>query len=376
MVVIMATFIRNKFRKIDYSLLISILLLAGFGVIMVYSASYPISYVHYGDANYFFSRQIQWLLIGLFFFSIAAILPYRLYGKLSPAFIFMSILLLIIILMPGIGVERNNSQRWIQLGGFVFQPTEPIKLFMIIYFAYFYSQKQAYINQFKKGVLPPLLILGVMFLLILKQPDLGSAALILFVCGIIVVCSGVRKIHLFILGSVGLIGVIYFAFTSAYRFERITSFLNPFENHLGSGYQLVNSYIAIGTGGIWGAGLGNSVQKLGYLPEAHTDFIMAIILEEIGVFGLIIVLGSYLFIMLRGIRIAKDCKDMFPKLLAIGITFQIMIQAIFNLGAVSGMLPITGITLPLVSYGGSSLLFTLISAGILVNISTLTKGAG
>lgn len=172
------------------------------------------------------------------------------------------------------------------------------------------------------------------------------------------------------LGSIGVLGVSYFAYSSPYRLERLTSFLNPFSDPSGDGYQLVNSYIAIGTAGLTGNGLGSSVQKLGFLPEAHTDFIMAVTLEELGILGLIIVIGAYLFIMLRGISIAKACKDMFPKLLAIGITFQIMIQVIFNLGAVSGFLPITGIPLPLISYGGSSTIVTMISLGILLQISS------
>ena len=215
-----------------------------------------------------------------------------------------------------------------------------------------------------------MLILAITFLLILQQPDLGTATLILIACAVIVSCSGVKFSHLFILGSIGITGIGYFAYSSPYRVERLTSFTNPFNDIFGDGYQLINSYVAIGTGGILGNGLGNSIQKLGYLPEPHTDFIMVIVLEELGIFGLFFVIGTYIFIMLRGIRIAKACSGMFPKLLAIGITFQIMTQVIFNLGAVSGLLPITGIPLPLISYGGSSILITMVSFGILLHLST------
>ncbi|MBY7144057.1 putative lipid II flippase FtsW [Virgibacillus sp. NKC19-3] len=369
--------VRQKIKNIDYPLLIIILFLSIFGLMMIYSSSSTLSYLNFDTTNHFFMKQLQWLLVGMFFLAIAAILPYHLYSKLSPIFVFISIALLILVLLPGIGVERNNSQRWIQLGSFLFQPSEFIKLFMLIYFAHFYSKKQKIINQFQYGVLPPLLILAVVFLLILQQPDLGSAALILIACGMIVLCSGVKQRHLLMLGSIGILGISYFIYSSPYRLERLTSFANPFDNPLGDGYQLLNSYIAIGTGGFAGNGLGGSVQKLGFLPEAHTDFIMAVILEELGAFGLILVIGAYIFIMFRGIAIAKACTSMFPKLLAIGITFQIILQVIFNLGAVSGLLPITGIPLPLISYGGSSTLVSMISLGILLQISAknnLTNG--
>ncbi|RKQ28550.1 putative lipid II flippase FtsW [Oceanobacillus halophilus] len=372
----MKSLIAKKIKQFDYTLLFVIVFLAVFGIMMVYSSSYTIAYVDYGIPNYFYRRQLQWLFIGLFFFVLAAFFPYRVYSKLSPLLVMASILLLILVLIPGIGSERNYSQRWIELGPLAFQPTEVIKLFMIIYFASFYAKRQQTISHFKDGVLPPMLILAIIFLLILKQPDLGSAASILFVCAIIVICSGVKMKHLFMLGCVGLVGLLFFAYSSPYRVERITSFVDPFADPFGDGYQLINGYIAIGTGGMWGTGLGNGVQKLGFLPEAHTDFIMAIIIEELGMIGLIIVICSYMFIMFRGVRIARGCKDMFAKLLAIGITFQIMTQVVINLGAVSGLLPITGITLPLISYGGSSLVITMVSLGILLNLSTRDTGTG
>lgn len=362
--------IRTKLKNIDYPLLITVLLLASFGLVMIYSSSSTLAYLNYDTTDYFFVKQLRWLLLGTFLLVIVIFIPYKLYSKLSPLFVLVSFVLLFMVLLPSIGVERNNSQRWLQLGPLLFQPSEIVKLSMLIYFASFFSKKQAIINHFTRGVLPPLLILVVVFLLLLRQPDFGSAALILFACGIIVLCSGVKWTHLVTLASTGLLGVVYFAYSSPYRLERLTSFRNPFSDSLGDGYQLINSYIAIGTGGISGNGLGAGIQKMGFLPEAHTDFIMAVISEELGVIGLLIVIGAYLFIMYRGVAIAKACENMFPKLLAIGITFQIMIQIVFNLGAVSGLLPITGIPLPLISYGGSSTLITMISLGVLLQIST------
>lgn len=362
--------IRQKVKQMDLSLIICILILTVFGTMMIYSASYVQGDIYFNDSRYFFTRQVIWLGIGILFSVIAALIPYRLYSRLSPVFVVLSILLLVLVLVPGIGVERNNSQRWIEVGAFLFQPTEAVKLCMIIYFAAIYAKKQSYISQFKKGIMPPLIILAVVSLLILQQPDLGSASLLIMACGVIVLCAGVRFSHISILLGIGIAGFSYFALTSTYRFNRLTSFLNVFEDMVGDGYQLVNSYVAIASGGFLGNGLGNSVQKAGFLPEAHTDFIMAIILEELGIFGLGIVMVAYVFIMFRGMKIVKTMDDMFPKLLAIGLTFQLTLQATINLGAVAGLLPITGLTLPFISYGGSSLVFTMIAAGILVNLSS------
>ncbi len=209
--------------------------------------------------------------------------------------------------------------------------------------------------------------------MILKQPDLGTAVSILLSCGIVLLCAGLKTRHLILLGSTAAAGITFFAVTAPYRLKRITSFRDPFMYEDGDGYQLIHSYLAMDSGGLTGNGLGGSFQKLGFLPEAHTDFIMAIISEELGMMGLLFVMGAYLLIMYRAVRIVQGLQDPFGKLLTIGLTFQIMIQAAFNLGAVFGLLPITGIPLPFISYGGSSLVFMMISAGILVNLSSSIK---
>ncbi|MDW6056436.1 putative lipid II flippase FtsW [Bacillus paralicheniformis] len=365
--------ILSHLKKLDYVLIASVLFLSSFGLLMVYSAGYPLGYMKYDDGSYFFMKQLQWLLIGLTFFSAAVFFPYKAYSKLIRFLVKLSFLLLILVLLPGIGMEKNNSQRWIQLGSLMIQPSEAVKLVMVIYFAYVYAKKQRYIADFGKGVMPPLIILAAVFFLILKQPDLGTAVSILLSCGAVLLCAGLRIRHLLLLGTMAGAGIAYFAMTASYRLKRLTSFSDPFQNENGDGYQLINSYLAIDSGGVWGNGLGNSVQKLGFLPEAHTDFIMAVISEELGGVGLLMIIGAYLLIMLRGVKIAAQIDDPFGKLLAVGITFQIMIQALFNLGAVFGLLPITGIPLPFVSYGGSSLMFMLTSAGILVNLSSHVK---
>ncbi|ELK47775.1 UNVERIFIED_CONTAM: putative lipid II flippase FtsW [Halobacillus marinus] len=361
----------NQFKKMDHALIVVVILLAAFGVVMVYSASFVKGYMEFGDAQFFFKRQLFSLVIGISVMALASYLPYRWYGKWITMMVVVSLVLLVAVLT--VGVERNHSQRWLHIGPVLLQPTEMIKLVMLLYFAYFYSKRQRVIHHFREGVAPPLILLAVVFLLVLQQPDLGTASAIAIPCGFIVWSAGVKGKHLFILGSIAGSAVVYFALTASYRLDRILSFRDPLADPNGEGYQLIGSYKAIASGGWTGRGLGNSVEKMGYLPEAHTDFIMSIVLEELGLIGLLIILGGYVTILYRGVRIAVQTKDTFGKLLAVGLTFQIGLQAVFNLGAVSGLLPITGITLPFISYGGSSLIVLLLSAGILVNISTYRR---
>lgn len=361
---------KKRIKSFDYGLIIAVISLSVFGIIMIYSSSYTMATLRYEDGSFFFIRQLIWFGIGMFAFVVMAFFSLQKLGKISPFLVILSIGLLIAVLIPGIGEVRNNAQRWINISGIGFQPSEIVKIVMIVYFSYIYAKKQPYIDQFKKGVLPPLVILASIFLLILLQPDLGSATLIISVCGLIVMISGVRWHHLMLIGSIAISGITYFAISQPYRLQRLTSFRHTFDDPTGHGYQLINSYVSIATSGLTGNGLGNSVQKLGYLPEAHTDFIMAVVVEELGMFGMLFVIIGYLFILYRGVQISKQVDNMYLSLLALGITFQIIIQAVFNLGAVSGLLPITGIPLPFISYGGTSLVFTLISAGILVNISS------
>ncbi|WP_110114625.1 putative lipid II flippase FtsW [Bacillus sp. CGMCC 1.16541] len=360
----------RKFKQMDWILIGTIFALCSIGVLMVYSASLYISYETTGEFHAFFKRQLIWLALGTVVFWVASVFSYKAYGKSIKFIMLVTVVLLIAVLIPGVGVERNFSRRWIGVGSFVIQPSEIAKLTMIIYFAYAYTQKQRVIQHFKQGVVPPLIALAVVFLLILMQPDLGTASLILGACGTIVFCSGARWRHILLLIGSALFMVLALAVSEPYRLKRVTSFLDPYEDPDGAGYQLINSFIAISSGGWTGQGLGLSSQKFGYLPEAHTDFIMAVIAEEFGLIGVYVVLALYLLLLIRGILISREVDDLFAKLLAIGITFKICIQMFLNLGAMSGLLPITGITLPFISYGGSSLVITLAMAGILVQLST------
>ncbi|WP_223701475.1 putative lipid II flippase FtsW [Sutcliffiella deserti] len=363
----------THFKKLDWVLITAIILLCLYGLVMIYSAGMLLGIEDYDDPGYFFNRQLIWLYLGVPVFIAAIITPYKLYDKLTPLMLGVIIIALILVLIPGIGKEVNGARSWFAIGNATIQPSEIAKLGMIIYFARVYARKQPYIHQFGEGVSPPLLVLGLVFGLIVLQPDLGTASTIVAACGAILICSGARLKHILLLGAVAVVGIGILATSANYRLRRITSFVDPFADPAGDGYQLINSYIAIGEGGLLGRGLSQGIQKLGYLPEAHTDFILAVISEELGIFGVLLLFVLYLIVLVRGVRIGVAIKDPFAKLLAFGITFQISSQVFLNAGAVSGILPITGITLPFISYGGSSLLITIFAAGILVHLSKHAK---
>lgn len=358
----------ERIKQFDFILIGAILVLSIFGLIMVYTSSYTLGELDYNNGLHFFRRQLIFFIAGLILMFISSFVSLKFAGKMSPWLILVSILLLLLVLTPQLGVVRNGSRRWVNLG-VVFQPSEIVKIFMVIYFAKFYSQRKEYFNNFVYGVMPPLIVFAGVAGLIMLQPDLGTTIHLLAICGAIIIFSGVKVRHIIGLIMTGGALAALFAYIEPYRVQRITSFMNPFEDLQGAGYQLASSYVSIASGGLFGAGLGNSVQKLGYLPEAHTDFIMSVIVEELGIIGITIVVGCYLVILFRGIKIANEAYNDYYRLLALGITFQIIIQAVINLGAMSGLMPITGIPLPFVSYGGTSLVIMMVASGLLINVS-------
>ncbi len=363
----------EKVKNIDKTYLFFIICICVFGLIMVYSASYPLASAKYNASSYFFHKQRMSLIIGLFAMTIGFFLPYNLYRKWSPVLVLGSVLMLILVLTPWFGEMRNSSQRWLQIGPIVLQPAELVKLTIVIYFASIFGKRGKTLSSFKKDVLPPLLVLGVVFLLIILQPDLGTATSIALPCVFIMLCAGIKKRHILAIVTLSVSGVVYLAVSAPYRLARVLSFRDPFNDPDGKGYQLINGYEAISSGGVLGRGIGEGVQKLGFLPEAHTDFIMAVVLEELGILGLGVVFFLYLGLLFKGVSIALRARDSFATLLSIGLLFQIMVQAVFNLGAVSGLLPITGIPLPFISYGGSSLIVNLFSMGIILQVSCNSK---
>jgi cell division protein FtsW len=359
---------KKMFRNYDYSIIISILLLCVFGLIMIYSASIVVS--DQFESDHFFIRQLVWVVAGLFVFFFFMIMPYKIYKKFVVPILFFSITSLILVLF--FGVERNNATSWFEIGGVNIQPAELVKVGLIIYLASVFSKKQGYISEFKKGVAPPLVIILIISFLIYKQPDFGTMMIIGATSGIMVICSGMLWRHIIALIATGVSGVLLMwkaKILSSEQISRIHSAYDPFADAADGGYQLIHSYIAIATGGITGKGLGQSIEKYGWLPEAHTDFIIAVVAEELGVFGVVFILSLIGYIVVKGFLTGLRCKDPFGSLLAFGISGMIGVQSIVNLGAASGLLPITGVTLPFISYGGSSLLVLLASTGILVNVS-------
>lgn len=371
--------IKRRLKSLDYSLLIVYVVLSVFGLIMIYSASMVTSIQIYDvESDYFFLKQSKVLVLSYFICFVAAIIPYRNY-KNNIFLIFMMLTMLAFLVgLLLYGRTVNNATSWISIFGFQFQPAEFVKLAIIVYLAAVYSKKQPYINDFNKGVIPPVVFLCFFCFLIVLQPDIGTAAIIFATGAIVVFCAGMNWKNLFKLMGIGIVIIAIFAtimsltgnsLITQTRIDRFTSFMDPFKYELDEGLQLVNSYVAIGSGGITGVGLGKSIQKLGYLPEAHTDFIMAIIAEELGVFGVGFVLFCLGFIVLKGFHLGMKCKDAFGSLLAFGIAGLIGIQTFINLGGVSGLIPITGVTLPFVSYGGTSLIVLSGCMGLLLSVS-------
>lgn len=363
-------------KSYDYSIVIVLALLIIFGLIMIYSASMVSSVQRYGfESDHFYQKQKVNILISTVFFVVAAIVPYKLFQSNKILIPMVTISLFGLGGLFIFGHVAGNAQSWFKIGTSSLQPSEFVKLCVIIYLSAVYAKKQTYINEFNKGVVPPLVYLVLVLLLVAIQPDIGTAAIILLIASTIVISSGMSARNIFKLGGIGLAGAgLFILFTSDKLFSdvrmgRIQAFQDPFLDEQGFGWQLANSYIALGTGGIKGLGLGQSVQKLGYLPESHTDFIMAVIAEELGLFGVVFVLICLGYLVLKGIYIGIKCNDPFGSLLAIGVSSMVGIQSFINLGGISGVIPLTGVPLPFVSYGGSSLLQMSISMGILVNIS-------
>jgi len=372
------------FKKIlksyDYSLIIAIILLSLFGLVMVYSASMASSVQRYGvESDYFYQKQKLYLVASGFIFAFIALFPYKIMKSTKFLLPMVGLSILSLIGLFAFGQVRGNAQSWYDFGFISIQPAEFVKISLIIYLSAVYAKKQAYINKFNHGVLPPLAYLVIVLGLIAFQPDFGTALIIGLIAGTIILSSGmnIKTItKLVLLGMILLSPVILVLqdeIFSEKRLERFEVLNDPFQDELNSGFHLANSYIAIGSGGVNGLGLGKSVQKLGYLPESHTDFIMAVIAEELGVWGVSFVIITLGYIVLRGIYLGIRCKDPFGSLLAIGISSMIGIQSFINLAGVSGVMPLTGVPLPFVSYGGSSLLQLAIAAGILVNVSMFVK---
>ncbi len=354
-------------KKIDKILLISVIILSLFGLLMIYSSSSIWATYKYNDPYKYFKSQAIFLILGYFIIFITSKVDYHIYKKYSNHILIISIILLILVLIPGIGTIRNGSRSWFGIGSFGIQPSEFAKLGLIIFTSKYLTRNK--IKDIKSSVLPILLIVLLIFGLIMLQPDFGTGVIIVITIVALLFVSGVNMSFFIKIGLLGLIGVVILVIIAPYRLERITSFLNPWKDPLGSGFQIIQSMYAIGPGGLLGMGLGNSIQKHFYLPEPQTDFIFSIISEELGFAGILIVTTLFITIIYRSITISIKQEDNFAKYLSFGITFSLAFQTLLNLMVVVGLIPVTGVTLPFLSYGGSSLLISLLSIGIVLNIS-------
>lgn len=363
-----------KIRSLpDMLIILSTLLILTIGVIMVYSASAVLAYHDYGDWYYYLKRQLLFAVLGIIAMYVTMNTDYLIWKKYAKVGLILCFGLLVLVLIPGIGVERGGAKSWLGIASFGIQPSEFMKLGMIIFMAKLLSERADRITRFARGLLPPLGLLGLAFGLIMLQPDLGTGAVLAGAVLLMIYTAGARILHLSFLGLVGLAGFVGLIMAAPYRLLRITSFLDPWQDPLGSGYQIIQSLYAIGPGGLVGLGLGMSRQKFNYLPEPQTDFIFSIIAEELGFIGGAVIIALFLLLVWRGMRTAITAPDSFGSLLAVGIVGMIGVQVIINIGVVTGMMPITGITLPLVSAGGSSLTLMLTAIGILLNISRYAK---
>jgi cell division protein FtsW len=358
-------------RKVspDYVLFLLVVALLGAGVVMVYSASAILATDRFHDTYFFLKKQCFWALLGLGVLWGTMSMDYRRWRRVVLPLLAVAFVLLLLVLVPALGQEINGTRRWLRWGPISFQPTELAKLALVLYLADFLARRQARIGSLWHGFLPPLLVTGAMAALILRQPDLGSSVALVAVVLCMLFVAGARAGHMALVGALAVPVIVVAVSGASYRLRRVFAFLDPWADPRGAGFQIIQSYLALGGGGWAGRGLGESKQKLFYLPEPHTDFIFAIIGEELGFVGALVIVTLFGLLLWRGVRIGLRVADRFGALAALGITAMLATQALVNLGVVVGLLPTKGLPLPFVSFGGSSLVAAMAGVGLLLNIS-------
>ncbi len=362
----------NKIDTVLFSVVGTLLI---FGLIMISSAGVIYSETRFGDEYFFFKRQFFYGVVpGLIALFFTSRIPYQFWRKFSVPLFFAAIICLILVFIPGVGSKVYGASRWLQLGPFSFQPSEMTKLAIVLYLAaWLESRGKQKIKDIFEGLIPFAAIMGAVAFLIMKQPDTGTLGVILISAVVVFFSSGARIAHLSMLVFSGLLALMILVKIEPYRFNRILTFLNPEGDPQGIGYQINQALIAVGSGGFFGVGLGHSSQKFNYLPEPVGDSIFAVIGEETGFVGAFILVTLFFILAMRGIKIAKNAPDEFGRLVAIGITTWIVSQAFINISANIALIPLTGIPLPFISYGGTSLMFLMASVGILINISRQSR---
>jgi len=361
--------------KLDPVIVIAVLALAVLGTVMVFSASaVRADREHAGDDYYYFNRQLVFLAAGVAVLLVAAAVPYGFWGKGVAPLLVITVFLLALVLTP-LGHTANNASRWFRLGPVSIQIAEFAKLIVVVYLARYLSARRERVRTEPGVLIPPIIVLAVFFFLVAKEPDLGTALFIVLLGCTMFFVSGVPKRMLVGLGLASAPVIVYLILAEEFRIQRIKAFLDPWKEYDGSGFQLVQSFVAFGDGGLFGVGLGGGTSKLFFLPESHTDFILAVIGEELGFLGVLAVLGLFAILIIKGMRAASTAPDGFGAMLAAGLTLMIGIQALTNCMVVLGLLPTKGLPLPFISYGGSSLIVSMIAAGIILNVAGRSTGS-
>jgi cell division protein FtsW len=355
--------------SLDYVMFIPVMMLIGIGLVMIYSASCELALKTYQNEYYFFHKQAIFAGVGLLALLICRYIPYQWYRPMAYLLLTGAVALLVLVLIKGVGHAAGGASRWFNFGSFYFQPVEFAKFAVILFLAYSLAKKQDQVENFWVGFAPHVLLLVILSGLIIMQPDFGSIAILWMMTWGMMFAGRVR---LFYLVSTALMAIlpaaVYLMFSSGYRTKRLITFLDPWQDPLNSGYQIIHSLMAFGSGGIWGKGFGQGYQKLFYLPTPHTDFIFSVIGEEGGLVWVLFVVLLFMVILWRGICIAQAERDFFGSLLALGLTISIALQAIVNMGVCLSLLPTKGLTLPFLSYGGTALVINMAFIGILMNI--------
>lgn len=356
-------------QRVAHVIFYLMLFLIGVGVVMIYSTSAILAQERFGDATFFLKKELIWFFVGMVILYICYRVPYEFWARISPLLLLFTLFLLVLVKIPSIGHEVGGARRWLKIGSFSFQPSELAKYAIILFLANWLSNHQDSIKSFSRGFLPPILIIGFFVGIVLIQPDLGTSLTIGIIGFLMLFMGGVRVTYLIgmILASLPL--VYYVVMGAAYRRARILAFLDPWKDPKGVGFQIIQSFIALGSGGVTGVGLGQSRQKLFYLPEGHTDFIFSIIGEELGFVGAVIVCLGFFSLFLLGFWVVLRTRNLKGHFIGMGIVSLMAFQTIVNIGVVTGSLPTKGLPLPFISFGGSSLVLSMAGIGILMNIA-------
>lgn len=366
---------RRASHEADQSLVAVVGIILAFGLMMLSSATSAIAYIKYGDSYYFLKHQLFGLILGLIVFLFLSKIDYHIWEKYGFMFFVISIVLLLLVFIPGLSANYGKARSWINIFGFSLQPSELVKLSFLIYLSTWLAKRSKTIKNFSQGTAPFIIVLSFVAILMIQQPDIGTLFIISVISIIVYFVGGGNIKHILAIILMGILGLYIMLQLMPYQANRFKCFMDPSFSQNDICYQVNQSLIAVGSGGFWGRGFGASRQKFMYLPEVYGDSIFSIISEEVGMFSSSILIFAYLFLFYRGYLISRNAPDMFGRILSIGIVSWIVVQAIVNIGGMIALMPMTGVPLPFISYGGTAILSSLAAMGILVNISKYTKAS-